>query len=110
MKFVENIITVGLFDKDSKKQEISKEAATEYIMQKIADNDLCGTIFTEGVFGIYKHHDGSVVREPSIRIEIACGEEDMKKVYKMLHEIREALNQESIMHKKTEQEIDFFED
>lgn len=86
------ILFVGLFDQTSKAQEISTLDA-----YKIASNLLCdiigfGTI-TEAL-GVYTHDDGTIVNEPTLRIEVSGVElEPMKRLAMAL---KSAFNQESI--------------
>ena len=63
---------MGLNDQDSKRQEIS--TIEEY---KIASNMLAATFGGGTIFeaeGIYKHDDGSIVIEKTLRIEILFAE------------------------------------
>ena len=61
-------------------------------------------MFTEGAFGIYRHDDGTVVKEPSLRIEIAGVER--REIMPMVRFFRERFNQESVLYKMTEQVFD----
>lgn len=100
----EHIITIGMFDQDSKRQEITKADYLRIIEDEICKRDFCATIFTEGIWGIYRHEDGTVVKEPSIRIEIAGVER--RDIIPMIRVFRERFNQESILYKMTEQVFD----
>ena len=86
------ILFVGLFDKDSKAQEVSTLDA-----YKVASNLLTkiigfGTI-TEAM-GVYTHENGEIVQEPTLRIEVSNIEiEPMKRLAIAL---KQAFNQESI--------------
>ena len=92
----EHILTVGLFDQTSKRQEISTIDAFKIITNIFLGAGLCATIHE--CQGIYLHDDGSVVVEPSLRVECAnCTRE----------QIKTALNQESIMYKVVESDIAF---
>ena len=66
MKIKEFTITMGLFDKDTHKQEIGTldayKICINYLMS-VTD----GATITEGK-GIYKHDDGTVIIEPSFII------------------------------------------
>lgn len=90
-----NVITIGLFDKDTKSQIIPKDEAIEVILSAICKRGLCATVQTEGIYGVYIHEDGMRVIEPSIRIELAGV--NRKTIIPLIHELRIALNQESIM-------------
>lgn len=74
---------IGLFDKNTKKQEMITEQAVE-IIKSIANTYFKGaTVWT--CQGLYKHVDGSEVAEPSI----AC------MVYNITSEQREAFCQKA---------------
>ena len=49
-----HIITIGLFDKDSHKQEIKKPEVVETVINTINNYGFCATILTEGIYGIYQ--------------------------------------------------------
>jgi len=100
----EHIITIGMFDQETKKQEITKADYLRIIEDEICNRGFCATLFTEGVFGIYRHEDGTVVKEPSIRIEIAGVER--REIIPMIRAFRERFNQESVLYKMTTQEFD----
>lgn len=86
------ILFVGLFDKDSKAQEISTLDAYKIASNLLADIIGFGTI-TEAV-GIYTHDDGTIVNEPTLRIEVSGIElEPMKRLAIAL---KQAFNQESV--------------
>lgn len=97
------ILFCGLFDKDSKAQEISTLDA-----YKVASNLLCdiigfGTI-TEAM-GVYTHEDGTIVQEPTLRIEVSGIElEPMKRLAIAL---KQAFNQESIGFEVVKSDFDF---
>lgn len=93
----EHVITLGLFDRESKKQEISTADAFEMVSNEIAARGFCATIQTAGVYGIYRHGDGTVIREPSMRIEIDGVEPS--EIFPLLDWLRGTFNQESILYK-----------
>ena len=86
MKMYEHFLTVGLFDKDSERQEIKTETAKDLISE-ILINDFNIYAFTMiDAVGVYKMNStGAIVKEPSIRIEIAA-ETDLTReiVYKII--------------------------
>ena len=105
----EYVFTVGLFDKDSEKQEIETVAAKNLISQILIEKfNICAFTIIE-VAGVYKMEStGSIVKEPSIRIEMAMETElDNETVQKMINDLKTELNQETIMYKYTESEIEF---
>lgn len=83
---------VGLNDKDSKIQEISIIEAYKMVEKTINKyTDGC-TIFEAK--GIYKHQDGSVVYENTLRIEVLFINDE--EAHAIVNEIKLKLNQESI--------------
>lgn len=109
MKMFEHFLTVGLFDKDSEKQEVATETAKDFIAETLIDKFGVFAFTMIDCSGVYKMQStGAIVKEPSIRIEIAA-EADLTRetVYRIIKELKEGLNQESIMYKMVESEIDF---
>jgi len=109
MKMFEHFLTVGLFDKDSEKQEVETETAKDFIAETLIDKFGVYAFTMIDCSGVYKMQStGAIVKEPSIRIEIAA-EADLTRetVYRIIKELKEGLNQESIMYKMVESEIDF---
>lgn len=83
---------LGLNDKDSKIQKINTLEAFKIVSNLIAARFDGGTIFEAD--GIYKHDDGSVVIEKTLRIEILFSSlEDIKT---LVQDLKEIFNQESI--------------
>ena len=100
----EHIITVGLFDKDSKRQEVSTLDAYKIVTNLFCAAGLCATILDAQ--GVYKHENGEVVIEPSLRIE--CAGASIEQVKPVITQIKAALNQECVMYKRIEHsDIDF---
>ncbi len=109
MKMYEHFLTVGLFDKDSEKQETATETAKDFIAETLIEKYGVYAFTMIDCSGVYKMQStGAIVKEPSIRIEIAA-EADLTRetVYRIIKELKEGLNQESIMYKMVESEIDF---
>lgn len=83
---------LGLNDKDTKRQEISTLEA-----YKIANNIICQYVDGATIYeaqGIYKHDDGTIVFEKTLRIELLFVERDI--VEKIANMLKVALNQESV--------------
>lgn len=108
MTMYEHFLTVGLFDKDSLKQEIATDEAKKALANMLI-NDYGIYAFTMlDCNGVYKMASGEIVREPSIRIEIASDACIPHETIKhMIASIKQALNQESVMYKMQASEIDF---
>lgn len=92
-----HILYVGLNDKDSKVQEISILDA-----YKIVQNVLIGVGYDGGNIqestGFYRHESGEIVIEKSLRVELCFA--DDKKTSEALKQIKQVLNQESIILEK----------
>ena len=86
---------LGLNDKDTKTQKISTIEAFKIVSDLIARRFDGGTVFDAR--GIYKHDNGDIIIENTLRIEILEFEnsifEDVKNVVKMLKDV---FNQESV--------------
>lgn len=97
------ILTVGTFDKDTKKAEIPLNDCRAILSNAVAQRFDGGTIYEAD--GIYRHIDGQTVREPSLRVELlGCKRED---VLELAQYMKKALNQESIMFEEIEEHYDF---
>ena len=87
------IIYAGLNDKVTKKQEISTldayKVATNIFAARVG-----GATISEAV-GVYTHQDGEIVTEKTLRCEICS--DDLEAVPRAALELKNALNQESIM-------------
>ena len=98
-------LTIGLFDKDTKKQKITSDIAIRIVSDLVVDIIGYGTIHTGN--GIYTHTAGQVVIEPSI-VFFVDGEKDIKdKVVNLAWNIKKALNQESIMLEESTVKMEF---
>ena len=86
-------IYMGLFDKDSKRQEFDTITAYKMVQQR-ATQLFDGATISEAK-GIYKHDNGEVVVEPTIRIELLFT--DLDTVKKFCNELKGMFNQESIV-------------
>ena len=83
-------LTIGLFDKDTKRQKISTDIAIRIVSDLVVNVIGYGTIHTGN--GIYTHNNGSIVVEPSL-VFFVDGENDLKnKVKTLAWQIKKALN------------------
>lgn len=83
---------LGLNDQHTKKQEIATIEAYKMVSNLLAADFDGGTIYEAQ--GIYKHDDGIVVFEKTLRIEILFAEDaQIEQLVKMLKKL---FNQESI--------------
>lgn len=83
---------LGLNDKDSKQQEIATVEAYKIVSNLISSDFNGGTIFEAK--GIYKHEDGQIVTETTLRIELLFTE--AVKVKALCETLKKLFNQESI--------------
>ena len=98
-------LTIGLFDKDTKRQKISTDIAIRIVSDLVVNVIGYGTIHTGN--GIYTHNNGSIVVEPSL-VYFVDGEKDLKdKVKTLAWQIKKALNQESVMLEETVVKMEF---
>ena len=98
-------LTIGLFDKDTKRQKISTDIAIRIVSDLVVNVIGYGTIHTGN--GIYTHNNGSIVVEPSL-VYFVDGEKDLKdKVKNLAWQIKKALNQESVMLEETAVKMEF---
>ena len=97
-------VFVGLNDAESKKQEIKTEDAMSLISLYLASHFDGATVYN-GI-GVYKHEDGTIVRENSLIIELVYVSEFM--VESLVNHCKTILNQESIMIMRTECGVQFY--
>lgn len=83
---------LGLNDKDTKQQMISTLEAYKIVSNILASDFGGGTIFEAQ--GIYKHDNGTIVFEKTLRIEILFAE--FEQIKKLVSELKKIFNQESI--------------
>lgn len=109
MKMYEHFLTIGLFDKNTEKQEIKTGIAKDLIAEVLIKKFNVYAFTMLECSGVYKMQStGAIVREPSIRIEIAAEADlTMEMIYKIIKQLKMCLNQESIMYRMVEAEINF---
>ena len=93
-------LTIGLFDKDTKRQKISTDIAIRIVSDLVVNVIGYGTIHTGN--GIYTHVNGSIVIEPSLVFFVDGEKEEESMINTLAWSIKKALNQESIMLEKQE--------
>lgn len=96
-------IYIGMFDKDTKQQEISNQDFFNTVRKilRLAKVD-CYTLYK--CKGHYQHDNGTIVCEPSINIEIINNEIDHKMI-NLRYNFRTLLNQESVLITKQEIQV-----
>lgn len=82
----------GLNDKDTRRQEISTLEAAKMVRNACLTHADGATIFEAD--GIYKHDDGELVAEKTLRVELMMVEQSI--VRRIVDTLKAALNQESI--------------
>jgi hypothetical protein len=83
---------LGLNDKDTKLQKF--DTVTSYtLVNDIINNYLDGATISECV-GYYKHEDGFIVIEKSLRIELLFANDDTVRL--IVKQLKELFNQESV--------------
>ena len=88
---------IGLNDKESKVQEISTDEAYNYIMSNVISTFGGGTI-TVNNHGVYKHDDGTLVDENTIKIDLSfVDDKKMEMLEDFMRDVMKAFNQESIL-------------
>lgn len=109
MKMFEYKLTIGLFDKDTKKQEIETESAKKLITKILIDKFNITAFTLINCTGVYQMSlDGSIIYEPSIRLEISTMEAIAERDYRnIIAELKKGLNQETIMINVSVSDIDF---
>ena len=90
------ILYLGLNDKDTKKQEINTIEAYK-IVNNVVNNYCDGATIYE-CQGIYKHDNGTIVFEKTLKIELMFV--DKLTVVSIVKDLKKALNQESIVLQK----------
>lgn len=107
----EYILTIGLNDRVTEKQEISSEAAKRMISEILINKYGVFAFTMFDCYGVYKMNStGRIIQEPSIRIEMATFE-PMNNIDEIIRVIKDSehLNQESIMKKYQVSNISFIE-
>ena len=98
-------LTIGLFDKDTKRQKISSDIALKIVSDLVVQSVGYGTIYNGN--GIYTHTNSQIVCEPSIIYFVDGEEKEESKIKSLAWMIKKALNQESIMMEKQQVNICF---
>lgn len=87
------ILYVGLNDKDTKVQKINTLEAYKIVNNIVMQYTNGATIYEAN--GIYKHNDGTIVIEKTLRIELMFIDREI--VNKIIDILKRVLNQESIV-------------
>lgn len=87
---------IGLNDKNSKQQEISTLNASK-LVTNIAASIFGGCTISEAI-GVYKHDDGTMTIETTLRVEILFA--TVEQIKTLVNDLKKALNQECIAVQK----------
>ena len=98
-------LTIGLFDKDTKRQKISSDMALRIVSDLVIQTVGYGTIYNGN--GIYTHINGQIVVEPSVIYFVDGEEEEESKIKSLAWMIKKALNQESVMLEESAVKMEF---
>ena len=102
-------LTIGLFDKNLNRQIISNDDARNIISDTLINDHKIYAFTQIDCYGVYKMDStGAIVREPSIRVEIAT-EHRIKRpaLDSITTDLKARLNQESIMASRKYYNIKF---
>ena len=103
MKTMKFVVTCGMFDGTTKKLEHDVSDVHAMVNNYIAQRfDGCSIFDCDGV---YRHIDGTTVREPSIRCEFIYTEKE--KVLDFCKWYKKVMNQESVMFEAIEEDVEF---
>jgi hypothetical protein len=98
-----HIITIGLNDKDAEMQIFSNDTAIEMIADTMINNHGVYAFTMNECEGVYKMDStGHIIREKSIRIEIADDADSKIDYIGIICDLKVRLNQESIMYELIE--------
>lgn len=89
-----HLFYIGLNDKDTKKQELSREQFLSIIHDTVGDCTISDAI------GYYTHDNGELVKEDSLRVEMLFKRDS--DIPKFADILKRELNQESIGYEFTE--------
>lgn len=84
---------IGLNDQHTKRQEISTLEAFKIVQNILTEKTGGGTVYN--ATGIYKHNNGEIVTENTLRVEIVAAPAEAVK--NAVYIIKTALNQEAVI-------------
>jgi hypothetical protein len=98
--------TIGLFDKNTEQMEMTPAEAREWLEMVLIDTFEIYAFTMYDCFGVYRMQStGDIVREPSIRVEIAS--ENAIPAETIIEGIKDVLNQETVMLEIADANISF---
>lgn len=103
---IKYVLTIGLFDKDTHQLEVDPASAQSLINNEVAKTFEGATVYSAD--GVYRHNDGSTVREPSIRVEVVDFKNELQEaVLGLARWAKQAFNQESVLYEAFHEEAQF---
>lgn len=97
-------LSIGLYDQHTKKQEVDTYTAVDLIEKAVMATGVGGlSVYTGN--GVYLHDDGTLVKEPSVFVEVYGWKLDSMKT--AVQFIKRELNQESISVEITQCQVEF---
>lgn len=104
-RYVNNktMLCIGLFDKDTKKQEIPTEEAFNIVNKCLMECVEGATVYLGN--GIYKHIDKTTICEPNIIILLY--DVDKKTINNIINKLCKLLNQECVMIEESHCDLSF---
>jgi len=98
-------LTIGLYDKDTCRQEISSESAKNIVTAAVLRSGVYGATVWD-CRGIYTMQStGEIVEEPSIRVEFC--DDFQRDISGLVADLKARLNQESIMVERAISNVSF---
>lgn len=98
--------SIGLFDKDTKKQEIPTVKAKK-IIQNLTVKFLGFWTISNKNIGVYTHQNWEIVTEPSYEVNFKTQNPDHKAILEYVLNLKTKLNQESILVSYTKENVNF---
>ena len=98
-------IYAGLFDQHTHTQLIETATALQLVTDLVLSR--FGGATLSQTHGVYTHADGSMVVEPSLRVELLTSDADQVLVAELVADIKRILNQESVLLTRSLAEVSF---
>lgn len=90
------VLSIGLNDKDTKVQKVSTLEAYKMVENTLFNNNIESFTIYDAK-GVYKHENGEITKENTLRVEIYAFDGDIKRqVVEIINIIKVVLNQESV--------------
>ena len=97
------VLSIGLFDKDTHTLLLDVNSARSLLDNEVARRFDGGT--TYGAMGVYRHANGELVQEPTLRVELL--DTTQEAVLSLIEWAKKAFNQESVLEEIIEEQFYF---